>query len=139
MVKVEKIHIFENDKEIFLAEIDGLLLDTIILYLQDKINFEIVYNNNIKIEILETVFYNIKKIYKKLTPETLKNIRIYLDKIYYKITKKGVEIAKKQFEAEANAHFEKLARAEIEKRKQEEAEKQKENTKKSLWRRFWET
>lgn len=128
---MEKIHIFENDKELFLTEIDGLLLDNIVIFLHDKINFEIVYNNNVKLDILESVYYNIQTNHKKLTPETLQNIRKYLDNIYYKTCKKGVEIAKKQFKAEVNAYFEKQARAEIEKRKQKEAEKQKETIKKS--------
>lgn len=114
---MEKIHIFENDKELFLTEIDGLLLDNIVIFLHDKINFEIVYNNNVKLDILESVYYNIQTNHKKLTPETLQNIRKYLDNIYYKTCKKGVEIAKKQLKAEANAYYENLAREEIKARK----------------------
>lgn len=128
---MEKIEIFKNDLEIVLQKIDGFLLDSMVDYLKDKINFEIIYTEKAKNKIQEKTYNNIMKLYPKLTEETKDNIFLYIDTIYYKTCKKGIEIAKKQFKAEANAYFEKLARAEIEKRKQKEAEKQKETIKKT--------
>ena len=128
---MEKIEIFKNDLEIVLQKIDGFLLDSMVDYLKDKINFEIIYTEKAKNEIQEKAYNNIMKLYPKLTEETKDNIFLYIDTIYYKTCKKGIEIAKKQFKAESNAYFEKLARAEIEKRKQKEAEKIKESHKKT--------
>lgn len=114
---MEKIEIFKNDLEIVLQKIDGFLLDSMVDYLKDKINFEIIYTEKAKNEIQEKTYNNIMKLYPKLTEETKNNIILYIDSIYYKTCKKGMEIAKKQFEAEANAYYENLAREEIKARK----------------------